>query len=88
MTISARQLGGGSNQATIDSHIDAASAVDSGPARVVRGAAAGEAALDPDRAPGFDGGTLVPTNDRLMRAIEIGVAGLAFGSAVLLAFMR
>jgi len=89
MTVSARHVGGGSTHAAVDSRADApTSAADSGPTLIVNGAPADEAAIDPDSARTFDPGAFGPANDPLMRAIEIGLAGLAFGSAVLLAFMR
>ena len=89
MTISARQLGGGSDCAAADSLADApTSAAGSGPTLIVNGAPAGKAAIDTDSGRTFDRASLGPANDPLMRAIEIGLAGLAFGSAVLLAFMR
>jgi hypothetical protein len=89
MTVSVRQIGGGSDHGAADSRIGAlSSAADSGPTLIVTGASAFEAAIETDSAPIVDGGSLAPANDPLMRAIEIGLAGLAFGSAVLLAFMR
>jgi len=89
MTVSVRQIGGGSDHGAADSRIGAlSSAADPGSMLVVTGASPFEAAIETESAPVLDGESPAPANDPLMRAIEIGLAGLAFGSAVLLAFMR
>lgn len=88
MTTSVRHYGGGSDLVAGDSVVGGfAPAAGSGPMHSTSGPAT-DASIEPDSVMGIESGAIAPANDPLMRAIEIGLAGLAFGSAILLALLR
>jgi hypothetical protein len=88
MTTSVRHYGGGHDLVAGDSAVGGfGPAAGSGPTYIAGGPAT-DASIEPDSAMSIEPEALAPANDPLMRAIEIGLAGLAFGSAILLALLH